>query len=66
MALKCVNLFEHTFLNFKVILTTIAELYNEGYNSVNHHGFAREIPKASKVSVDKVNINKKCKLLKHE
>ena len=35
-------------------MTTVAELYNEGYNTINHHGFAREIPKGSKVTRDKV------------
>ena len=28
---------------FKVSLTTIAELYNEDDNTINHHGFTRKV-----------------------
>ena len=28
---------------FKVTLTTIAELYNEDDNTINHHGFTRKV-----------------------
>ena len=28
---------------FKVTLTTVAELYNEDDNTINHHGFTRKV-----------------------
>ena len=49
----CKNVFE------KVTLTTIAELYNEGDNTVNHHGFARQVEREGNESEKKVqNISK--------
>ena len=30
-------------LNLKVTLTTVAEFYNEDNNTINHHGFKREV-----------------------
>ena len=49
----CKNVFE------KVTLTTVAELYNEGDNAVNHHGFARQVEREGNESEKKVqNISK--------
>ena len=43
----------------KVTLTTVAELYNEGDNAVNHHGFARQVEREGNESEKKVqNISK--------
>ena len=44
----CKNVFE------KVTLTTVAELYNDGDNTVNHHGFARQVEREGTESEKKV------------
>ena len=43
---------------FKVSLTTIAELYNEDDNTINHHGFTRKVGmEEEKVKIDHTTIN---------
>ena len=43
---------------FKVSLTTIAELYNEDDNTINHHGFTRKVGmEEEKVKIHYTSIN---------
>ena len=55
LTLPCIDLnMQHMLL--QVILTTISELYNEaeGDDTINHHGFSREIQRGSNGSEKKV------------
>ena len=66
LSLRYLFMYKYILVHFvknvfeKVTLTTVAELYNEGDNAVNHHGFARQVEREGNESEKKAQKAVQC------